>query len=171
MARISRRALEETADGPVVGKIPVVDTIAGERVVRLVPWHQASRQHSKAKGETQDHWALPDDVDVDVTKEVIDTLPPAIRIPDRERYRTLVNQLMRDGLAFYQEHGYIRWPESVERDLRELGFRLNGYQLGSGNLAEQVEALASRYIVAAANHQKQQDARRVTRDHAGHYSA
>lgn len=171
MARISRRALEETADGPAVGKIPVVDTINGERVVRLIPWHQASRQHSKAWGETQDRWALPDPVEADVTAAVIDTLPPITRIPDRERYRTLCNQLMRDGLAFYQQHGYIRWPESVERELRTLGFRVNGYRFGSGDLAGQVEALAARYIVEAANHQKEQDSKQVTADHGRHYSA
>jgi hypothetical protein len=162
MARVDERSLAiiERNGGAVRGAIPVVDTIDGERVARLVPWHQAARQHSKAKGETEDRWALPDPTEVDVTEEVIGTLPPATFIPHRERYRILVRQLLQDRLATGS------WPASVEADLRALGWKM-----GKPTLLQEVEALASRYIVEAANHQKNQDQHRVSVDHNGHYSA
>jgi hypothetical protein len=171
MARVAAETLQELAAGPVVGKIPVVQDEDGDRVVRLIGWQDASRRHSRAKGETADRWNLPGSAQVDVTRDIIDTLPPDVHIPHRERYQQLCRQLLQDGLAFYRQYGYIRWPTSVEAELRTLGFRLSGYRLGLPDLAEQVEALAAYYITRAANEQKEQDQKKVTLDHRGRYSA
>lgn len=165
-ARIDERALKAVAGGPVQGLIPAVDTIDGERVVRLIPWNQAARQHSEARGETRDRWALPAAQEVDVTEQVINTLPPDVHTPHRVRYQALVRQLFNDANENFKRTGYVQWPASVESELRAMG-----WANGQPTLLQQVEALAAKHITEAANHQKEQDLRRVTTDGNGRYSA
>lgn len=159
-ARIAASALRATADGPVQGYIPVTDTVNGERVTHLIPWNKAARQHSKARGETHDRWSLPRAKDVDVTEQIIATLPPDVHIAHRERYQMLCRKLLADRMAL----GH--WPASVEAELRAIGWRA-----GKPTLLQEVEELASRYIVEAANRQREADGHRVAADHNARYSA
>lgn len=150
---------------PVVGMSPVVEEGEdGKRRVRLVPWQEAAQVNEKwnrgnSPGTTH---AVPGQM----VQAMHSNLPAEIRTTAREKYRELVKRLWTDvNLTFYKD-GEIRWPASIKNEIAVLGIAQ-----GKPDLAKQVEALARRYMVKGARVQQTQDAKRVTRDWHGHYSA
>lgn len=171
MTRIDPAALKELEAGPVRGKIVRVEGPEDDRVVRLIPWNQATRQARSGEPISDEN---PNRTIVEsagpVPQWMIEQsereLPPIVRIPHRERFKMLCRTLLADAMRSYQITGVIMWPESVQRELREMGWKE-----GNPDLQGQVEALASRYIVEAANKQKEQDLKKVALDYPGHLSA
>lgn len=93
-------------------------------------------------------------------------LPPVIRRTPRERLRVLVERLVHDARMFKGGDGLIHWPKSIEAELK-----LIGWKEGEPFLLDRIEELAGRFLVKAANQQRESDQRKVVKDWHGHYNA
>lgn len=93
-------------------------------------------------------------------------LPPVIRREPRERLKVLVQRMVEDAMRSKRQFGYVRWPASVEKELRAVGWRE-----GEPDLVGKIEEAAARLMEVAANRQRMSDQRKATLDWHGHYNA
>ena len=160
----ARRLLEK---GPIRGYVPTVSRYGRdlrERELTLVP------QGRSAKVVGQKRWN-PQAVANEPTQEQLvrqlkEDLPALPRREAPERFRVLIQKLVKDALPSYRRLGYPVWPSSVQAELTALGWKQ-----GDPKLWEQVESLARYYIERGARMQKEQDDRQTSIGWHGHLSA
>jgi len=155
--------------GVILGAIPATEFAGADLSQRrevIVPMRDAGRiDPGDGARWNREHrpnqtYRVPDSV----VAKMHEGLPPVIRRTPRQRYKVLVDRLVQDGLKSYKAVGYPVWPKSIQDELKTLGWKE-----GDPRLYEQVEALATKMIVAGENKQREKDARKVTRDWHGHF--
>lgn len=155
----------ELRRGPVVGAIPRVHA---DGRIELVPWQKATRVGSPGQPNNWNPRVMVQSVRVpeEMVQRMQEALPPVIRRTPRERLRVLVERLVHDARRSQQTFGYVKWPKSIEDELR-----LIGWKEGEPLLLERIEQLAGRFMEKAAHQQRESDQRKVVKDWHGHYNA
>lgn len=115
-------------------------------------------------GSGKQRWReLPAPTEEQMRAELSADLPPVVRRTARERYLVLLNRLAEEAKKSYQQFGYVKWPDSLQNELKILGWRA-----GDPDLAGQVEALARRMFEKAHHQQAESDRHKVALDWHGH---
>lgn len=163
--RMSPQDLARLRKGPVVGAIPRVHS---DGRVELVPWQRATRVGSPGQENEWNARVMMQNVPVpeEMVRRMQSSLPPTIRRTPRERLRVLVERLVTDARRSQATFGYVRWPKSIEAELK-----LIGWKEGEPLLLERIEALAARFMEKAAHQQRISDQRKSALDWHGHYNA
>lgn len=131
----------------------------------LLP-HQQSSLEGRAGSPDQKWRRLPAPSEAQMRAALEADIPAVVRRSARERFLVLANRLREDGEKSMRMFGYPVWPASVQRELKELGFKV-----GNPDLASQVEALARKYVEEGARKQKAKDDRKTALDWHGHLTA